>query len=731
MGLISIMEIIRLFRKNIWRLLAISLAATVLGAFVASRLQTYTCTLGFKYNYPEAAEELAPDGASKLDPYEIQNPVVIQAALEEMGISANDKMAKGIRQNITVSKVVTALDKEVSESAALLGEKYDVAATEYEMSFQYPAERGKDFGSRMFSNIIHAYDDFLLNKYYNKRTVEDFAKVVRNSGAEYIVIAESMSSSLDSIIEYLDNESQSYPDFRSKATGYTFSELSGLYQNLRNIQYAKYYGNIRAGNLAKDREMVIKSYQTKVQDLWEQWSVDRPISENYKNEILTFYDSYKAAGLYNQAERVQQSTNSSNNRDQDVLEDTDLEDYTNTYDDIILSYASNAASATDAIHTINYYDDIIDAYSEDTVPDEVKEELLSKNETILQDIFTLSAEYSSLANQAINELYAIKINDDLQYLILPEVNEDIPVKLIAVFLGILAFGAALIAMILWAVVKKNMPEQEDEEMETALPEAEIDTGDMDELHQLLYQQYLNGFPELFLVYQSMLPCKEKQEKHSEAFIRWHNPQLGQVPPGKIVECVADFGIFRQFNDWIIRNVCEDLALRRDRGERMPIVHVNCPHAQITDFALNDIILKHTSKNRVPLKNVCLELDGKDISSSLEDIMLLSEMGVSICIDRFENTNEEQEIISVIKPDYVKVSLDILNSDMYATTDEDIYETTANMISYFNDILERCHKNGIKICICGIEKKSQDELVSQIGFDYKQGYYYEKPMRLEK
>ena len=54
-----------------------------------------------------------------------------------------------------------------------------------------------------------------------------------------------------------------YPEFRSKSTGYSFSELRELYEQVRDVQYAKYYGNVRAGNLAKDPEMVIKGYQTR------------------------------------------------------------------------------------------------------------------------------------------------------------------------------------------------------------------------------------------------------------------------------------------------------------------------------------------------------------------------------------------------------------------------------------------------------------------------------------
>ena len=185
MGLLSITEMVKILKKYFLRIVAISLVVGLLGGFAVTKMQTYTCTLGFKYNHKEAAEGLAPDGETKLNPYEIQNPVIIKAALERMGVDDKKGISvKGIRQDITINKVVTDLDQEVSKSAALLGEKYDVIATEYEMKFSYDAGLGDEFGSKMFSNIIKVYDDFLLAKYYHKKTIPDFAKNINSPHTE-------------------------------------------------------------------------------------------------------------------------------------------------------------------------------------------------------------------------------------------------------------------------------------------------------------------------------------------------------------------------------------------------------------------------------------------------------------------------------------------------------------------------------------------------------------------
>ena len=221
------------------------------------------------------------------------------------------------------------------------------------------------------------------------------------------------------------------------------------------------------------------------------------------------------------------------------------------------------------------------------------------------------------------------------------------------------------------------------------------------------------------------------KRQLETLIRWRSEELGMVSPAKIIDCVSEFGIFRQLNEWIIKNVCEDIArIGKEKG-KAPVVHVNCPSRQLQDFALNDIIIKYVSENHIPAECVCLELEVFDIASSLEDITLLEDMGIGICIDKFENTDEEQEIIKVLEPKYIKMSLDSLNSDIYATTSEDFLKAEEEMERTFTHIISECRQHGIKACICGVETAAQDELVTSLGFDYKQGYFYGKPERLER
>ena len=141
--MMTIAELVRIVKKYLIPAIAVAFLAAV-ATFVAVRMvRKYECTLNFKYNYELAEQEIAPDGESQLNPYEMQNPAIIHAALETMGIAkGEDTTIESIRNNISIGKIVSSQDEEVAESAAVLGEKYEVTTTEYQLVFTYKSSLG-------------------------------------------------------------------------------------------------------------------------------------------------------------------------------------------------------------------------------------------------------------------------------------------------------------------------------------------------------------------------------------------------------------------------------------------------------------------------------------------------------------------------------------------------------------------------------------------------------------
>ena len=148
-----------------------------------------------------------------------------------------------------------------------------------------------------------------------------------------------------------------------------------------------------------------------------------------------------------------------------------------------------------------------------------------------------------------------------------------------------------------------------------------------------------------------------------------------------------------------------------------------PQANQRELDNLKIAYEASCESIVLLKNDgALPLSGKNVAASLDGITLLGEMGISICIDSFETSDEYMEILQVIRPHYVKISIDVPEMDRDSTLVE--------RNRYFGDMIAACEKNGVKVCICDIETVIEDLMMREHNFCYMQGYYYGKPERLE-
>lgn len=699
--------------------------ATYLGVLL---VRDYTCTLTFQYNYEGAEENLAPDGAGTLDPYQMQNPAVIHSALDRMGISTDgsDIQVEDIRNNISISKVYTSQDQEVAEAAAVLGENYALKTSEYRLTYTYPALLGENYGKLICNGLINAYDDFFIENYYDKDVIPDFMQNIARSNVDYLDLASVIKKNFDDVIATLNDYAAAYPNYRSSRTGYSFAELAELYQNAENDLYAQLEGNIRAGNLARDPELVVKNYTTTVRSLLISEETYNEIAESYKTQIKTFYDSYKATGLYNQAAGTQVTQNSSNNRDQNVLRDYehDFETLINTYDSIVLSYTQQAALASEARLDRTYYLNIIQALQTDQVAQDTKTRLVEKNEALLQTMTEITGRYCGWANESIDELFDQIVAEDIQYLISANVTSDISIPFALAFAAVVMGAMVMLAGMVREVLLKNNPElaaSGEPESETAQPR--------DREHAAAYEQYKQGFPEFFLVYQEMQAGIRAGAPRYEAYVRWNSAQLGPVSVRQMFRYFGDLNLMMELNDWIVETVCRDI--RRFEAELgvAPVIHINCMFSEVADFGMTDILHKNSQASGVAASCLCVEMDGRDIMSCVREMMLMQKMGYPVCVDHFEDKAQAEEILAIFRPDYVKVSGKIFRADG-AAPDGAGLQNRRDILDYLKSTIRSCHENGIGFCISGIENQEEDLLIYSLDIDYKQGYYYGYPAAMD-
>lgn len=720
MGAVNILEFIKIIRKYFRKILIFVCLIGIATYFVASGMQSYTCTLDLKFKNSGAEEGLAPNG-DKLNVFDIMSPVVVADALDHLDIDNNLTVEK-VRSNMSISEVITAQDTDIKESAAAKGEKYEVIPDEYIIKYEYGAGLGEEFGGMMFDRIVSAYDNWYVSQYYNKEKISDFLGVIDYKNMEYMDLCEVIQNNLDIITDYLDSMAGGDEEFRSLKTGYSFSELSQMYQNLKDIDYGKYYANVRVGLLSRDKEMLIKSYENKIRQLATERDVNYEKSQMYKREVTSFYDAYKASSLYAQAAGTQAKIGATNEKDE-MIYDFNLEKVINTYDDIVLNYTNTGTTSTNMGRQTDFYQQVIDEYKNDSVPPETKEELLKVNESILQELAEKVKDYAVVANQTLEDYYDKIVTNDIEYVASASVESNLPVSLILIIALIVSLAAGCIFAIIYEFLgpKANRHGKE----ENAKPSSDIEPSEHGPLpepesleEKLLCQQANNHFNEFYLVYQPIVE-RDGSCRRSEVYVRWNSKELGEVSGMKFFAMAEKLKLERQLNAWLINKVVDQIHEFDKAGFADHIMNINCEANELKDSDFEEVLKDILEVNKAAAKRICVEVMGSDSSSIAYSSAVLRDLGAQVCVDRYDAVNNIK-IIKALKPDCIK--LDILASMEREGGDE----SNLTLAIKFRDIINQCRESGVKTIITRVETEMQKNLSDLIGADCQEGYLYAKP-----
>ncbi len=225
----------------------------------------------------------------------------------------------------------------------------------------------------------------------------------------------------------------------------------------------------------------------------------------------------------------------------------------------------------------------------------------------------------------------------------------------------------------------------------------------------------------FTLYYQPIINSEKEIKKAEALIRWNNSKLGFVPPDKFINYSEETRDIIEIGYWIIDTVCKHLKYLQENGIFTQI-NINVSPVQLLEenFVRNSI--KIIEKHGIDYKDLCFEitesvvLDNNKVVSS--NLLKLRELGIKIALDDFGTGYSS---FSYLK----KYKLDILKLDKIFI--QDSYDNDFKIVSNIKDIAKTL---GMDIVIEGVETKEQFNILSDIGCDLFQGYYFSRPILLD-
>lgn len=229
--------------------------------------------------------------------------------------------------------------------------------------------------------------------------------------------------------------------------------------------------------------------------------------------------------------------------------------------------------------------------------------------------------------------------------------------------------------------------------------------------------------EFYLVYQPIIDKYGKVAKF-EALIRWNHPVRGVIPPDHFIALAEESGQIIEIGKWVIKEAKQALSRIREVFSDIQM-SVNISPLQLSKQEGDELstLLKVTGgskHNCIVLEiteNLLMNLDANTRKSLLD----FKDKNIQVALDDFGTGYSSLSYIMDYDIDYLKIDkmfVQKIHSDF-------------SSVSLCEAIISMAHQLNILVIAEGVETKKQMEILSEYGCDYLQGYYFSKPLPLEK
>lgn len=212
---------------------------------------------------------------------------------------------------------------------------------------------------------------------------------------------------------------------------------------------------------------------------------------------------------------------------------------------------------------------------------------------------------------------------------------------------------------------------------------------------------------------------------SEALVRWQHPDKGLLAPGVFIDVLEKTGFVYRLDRYMWDKAVKQLAEWKKRGINDYHISVNI---STKDFYLIDVyetFVGLVEKYDIDPKLLKLEITEtalmSDFNKNMVIIKRLQKYGFDIEIDDFGSGYSSLNMLKDISADVLKIDMGFLRASENEVKGQDILES----------IIGLANKLGMRVITEGVEKKTQVDMLYDMGCKMFQGYYFSKPISVDE
>lgn len=212
----------------------------------------------------------------------------------------------------------------------------------------------------------------------------------------------------------------------------------------------------------------------------------------------------------------------------------------------------------------------------------------------------------------------------------------------------------------------------------------------------------------------------------ESLVRWNHPERGVVYPGEFLPLLERNGLITNLDLYLWELVCIWLHGWLEKGHRPVPVSVNVSRIDIYSINVTRVLEELVSRYEIPVKLLEVEITESAYAEDYDLIRRvvndLRKSGFTVFMDDFGSGYSSLNMLKDVNVDVIKIDTKFLEMDA---------KSMKRGAGILETIVRLARLMKMRVIAEGVEKKEHVDLLGEMGCLYGQGYYYYRPMPIEK
>jgi diguanylate cyclase (GGDEF)-like protein/PAS domain S-box-containing protein len=227
--------------------------------------------------------------------------------------------------------------------------------------------------------------------------------------------------------------------------------------------------------------------------------------------------------------------------------------------------------------------------------------------------------------------------------------------------------------------------------------------------------------ELRAYYQPKVRLADGRLLGAEALVRWEHPAQGLLLPGAFIQVAEASGLIVDLGDWMMAEVCRQLAAWHRAGYPPVSVAVNLAAQHFRSHNLAERISGLLAEHKLPARSLSLELTESSLldsgATTLETLKSLKALGIDLAIDDFGTGYSSLSYLRDLPISALKIDRRFVR-DLSDRPDDRVLAST---------IVALGHALGLAVIAEGVETDAQRSILIEQGCDQAQGFFFGHPV----